>query len=226
MQNRFAPFFLLSFLLFCSHWPKTLCFEGENPGGKILKKCEKVWKIMKNYETMLPFSCCPLVFPWKTCQPQGFDAQMLAGPLCRHVWRRRRCFCQTVVLSEGFSSFSSVSGVWGTPFSKKAVLTTLRNVFGDFFGRRLMHHQSVSLQNAPSKRTLLTSLKRSKAGPPQLKRGQKSTFWWCILQWYVLMVHQAPAKFLLYKFRRVLLGLFLEHFSGDFFLRQTWPPAE
>ena len=29
-----------------------------------MKKCEKVRKIMKNYETILPFSCCPLVFPW------------------------------------------------------------------------------------------------------------------------------------------------------------------
>ena len=48
-----------------------------------------------------------------------------------------------------------------------------------------MHHQNVSLQNAPSKRTLLTSLKRSKAGPPQLKRSKK----------YVLMVHFAVIRF-------------------------------
>ena len=53
------------------------------------------------------------------------------------------------------------------------------------FGGRLMHHQNVSLQNAPSKRTLLTSLKRSKAGPPQLKRSKK----------YVLMVHFAVIRF-------------------------------
>ena len=52
-------------------------------------------------------------------------------------------------------------------------------------GGRLMHHQNVSLQNAPSKRTLLTSLKRSKAGPPQLKRSKK----------YVLMVHFAVIRF-------------------------------
>ena len=48
-----------------------------------------------------------------------------------------------------------------------------------------MHHQNVSLQNARSKRTLLTSLKRSKAGPPQLKRSKK----------YVLMVHFAVIRF-------------------------------
>ena len=48
-----------------------------------------------------------------------------------------------------------------------------------------MHHQNVSLQNAPSKRTLLTSLKRSKAGPPQLKRSKK----------YVLMVRFAVIRF-------------------------------
>ena len=29
--------FLLYFLLFCSHRAKALCFEGESPGGKILK---------------------------------------------------------------------------------------------------------------------------------------------------------------------------------------------
>ena len=64
VQNRFVPFFLLSFLLFCSPWAQTLCFQVESPGGKILKKCQKVWKSVKNYETILPFSCCPLVFPW------------------------------------------------------------------------------------------------------------------------------------------------------------------
>ena len=69
VQNRFVQFFLLSFLLFCYPWAKTLCFEGESPGGKILKKCQKVWKSVKNYETILPFSCCPLVFPWNTVKP-------------------------------------------------------------------------------------------------------------------------------------------------------------
>ena len=53
VQHRFVQFFLLSFLLFCSPWAKALCFEGESPGGKIMKMCEKVRKIMKNY--------CPLV---------------------------------------------------------------------------------------------------------------------------------------------------------------------
>ena len=71
MQNRFALFFLLSFLLFCSPWAKTLCFEGESPGGKILKKCQKVPKKCENYETILPFSCCPLVFPWKKWHPES-----------------------------------------------------------------------------------------------------------------------------------------------------------
>ena len=37
-------------------------------GGKVLKKCEKkcgkVWKFL-----ILPFSCCPLVFPWKKVFP-------------------------------------------------------------------------------------------------------------------------------------------------------------
>ena len=64
VQNRFVQFFLLSFLLFCSPCAETLCFEGESPGGKIMKKCQKVRKSARNYETILPFSCCPLVFLW------------------------------------------------------------------------------------------------------------------------------------------------------------------
>ena len=64
VQHRFVLFFLLSFLLFCSPWAKALCFEGERPGGKIRKMCEKLWKSVKNSETILPFSCCPLVFLW------------------------------------------------------------------------------------------------------------------------------------------------------------------
>ena len=61
MQHRFVQFFLLLFLLFCSPWGKALCFEGESPGGK---NSEKVPKSVKRCETILPFSCCPLVFPW------------------------------------------------------------------------------------------------------------------------------------------------------------------
>ena len=65
VQHRFVLFFLLYFLLFCSHWAKALCFEGESPGGIILKKCEKVRKSVIFFsEKMLPFSCCPLVFTW------------------------------------------------------------------------------------------------------------------------------------------------------------------
>ena len=57
VQNRFVQFFLLSFLIFCSPWAKTLCFEGGKSRGeklwKSVKNCEKVWKIMKRF--------CPLV---------------------------------------------------------------------------------------------------------------------------------------------------------------------
>ena len=53
VQHRFVLFFLLSCLLFCSHWAKILCFEGESPGGKILKKCEKkvrkAWKFWNDF---------------------------------------------------------------------------------------------------------------------------------------------------------------------------------
>ena len=41
---------------------KPFVFKGKVPGEKILKKCENVRKSAKDYETILPFSCCPLVF--------------------------------------------------------------------------------------------------------------------------------------------------------------------
>ena len=37
----------------------------ERPGGKILKKCQKVWKSVKNYETILPFSFSLLQYRMK-----------------------------------------------------------------------------------------------------------------------------------------------------------------
>ena len=43
-------------------------------GEKILKKCQKVWKIMKRF---LPFSCCPL-FSFSLKEPQVYDP---SGPL-------------------------------------------------------------------------------------------------------------------------------------------------
>ena len=42
---------------------KPFVLKGKVLGGKILKKCEKVRKSAKNSETILPFSCCPLVIP-------------------------------------------------------------------------------------------------------------------------------------------------------------------
>ena len=54
-----SSFFLLSFLLFCSHWAKTFCFEGKSPGGKILKKCEEVWKITLWHEIITK------IIPWE-----------------------------------------------------------------------------------------------------------------------------------------------------------------
>ena len=62
------PFYylLLSFRLF---EPKTVVKplnSKKNPGGKIMKKCEKCGekcqKVWKSAETILPFSCCPFSF--------------------------------------------------------------------------------------------------------------------------------------------------------------------
>ena len=69
---------------------------------------------------------------------------------------------------------------------KKSRTKTMLPRIEPSLGRRLMHHQNVSLQNAPSKRTLLTSLKRGqKQDHPSLK-GQKK---------YVLMVQFAVIRF-------------------------------
>ena len=54
----------LVLLLFFSYY-KSLTLK-KSPGGKLLKKCEKVWKSLKKCEQVpkpiLPLSCCPLVF--------------------------------------------------------------------------------------------------------------------------------------------------------------------
>ena len=63
VQNQFAFSFYYLFFSFVLLELKTLCFEGFSLGGKIMKKCQEVPKSVKNYETILPFSCCPLIFP-------------------------------------------------------------------------------------------------------------------------------------------------------------------
>ena len=82
VQHRFVPFFLLYFLLFCSPWAKTLCFEGESPGGKMMKKCQKVrkmWTIMKRF--------CPLVFLWLISASATWKCGVTA------TWRNcKRCY--------------------------------------------------------------------------------------------------------------------------------------
>ena len=92
-----------------------------------------------------------------------------------------RSFCSQIFADS--SLFLGVTALRTRRFSQKTAGN--RRFSQKVLGGRLMHHQNVSLQNAPSKRTLLTSLKRSKAGPPQLKRSKK----------YVLMVHFAVIRF-------------------------------
>ena len=88
VQNGLAFFFLFSFILFSYFWTKTAVnplIPRKSRGGKILKNSEKVWKcvencqkVWKSAETILPFSCCPLVFLWKfvhQCAEQTCDIQ-------------------------------------------------------------------------------------------------------------------------------------------------------
>ena len=61
LSNSFYYFFF-SFVLIER---KPLVFKWKVLGEKkCVKKCLKVRKSVKNYETILPFSCCPLVFPF------------------------------------------------------------------------------------------------------------------------------------------------------------------
>ena len=63
VQNRFVQIFLFYlFFSFVLLELKPFVLKGLT-WGKIMKKCQKVPKNVKNYETILPFSCCPLVFP-------------------------------------------------------------------------------------------------------------------------------------------------------------------
>ena len=47
-----------------------------------MKKCEKVRKSANNYETILPFSCCPLVFLWEF-------SEWMPGSELMVIWKGR-----------------------------------------------------------------------------------------------------------------------------------------
>ena len=74
VQNGLVFFFLFSFIIFSYLWTKTAVKplnSKKSRGGKILKNSEQVWKcvencqkVWKSAETILPFSCWPLVFLW------------------------------------------------------------------------------------------------------------------------------------------------------------------
>ena len=63
MQHRFVLFFYYLFFSFVLLELKPFVLKGKVLG----ENYEKVWKFVKkceNSETILPFSCCPLVFLW------------------------------------------------------------------------------------------------------------------------------------------------------------------
>ena len=57
--SSFILFLLFSFVIIEL---KPFVLKGKVLGEKYRKKCKKNGKC-ENYETILPFSCCPLVFP-------------------------------------------------------------------------------------------------------------------------------------------------------------------
>ena len=64
VQNRFVQFFYYLFFSFVILELKPFVLKGKVPGEKLWKSAKKCEKVRKNYETILPFSCCPLVFLW------------------------------------------------------------------------------------------------------------------------------------------------------------------
>ena len=74
-NNKRAKWFgLFQLILFYSlsvslNWSSSKPLNSKkSPRGKILQKCENVWKsvqkVWKSAETNLPFGCCPFVFIW------------------------------------------------------------------------------------------------------------------------------------------------------------------
>ena len=68
---------------------KPFVLKGKVLGEKFWKKCEKVRKIVKNYETILPFSCCPLVFfPARSRFWISKQKSLTFQQLKAHFWER------------------------------------------------------------------------------------------------------------------------------------------
>ena len=109
MVWSFSFYYLLfSFLIFELKQQQNPLILRKSRGGKnaekTLKKCENVWtsakKCEKSAETILPFSCCPLVFLWLSVGPNQTRLEMrvnqerknsininfLARISCGHSW--------------------------------------------------------------------------------------------------------------------------------------------
>ena len=71
----FGLFFLFSFIV-----SRKGLFLRQSPGVKSVKKYGQAWKSVKSAETILPFSCCPLVFLWKNRTPTFFISNFSGTP--------------------------------------------------------------------------------------------------------------------------------------------------
>ena len=96
-----------------------------------MKKCEKVLKSVNNYETILPFSCCPLVFLWlwalyqvDRLLNQGSGLQRHPAPWELHgiaEWEAATC-----EVPPGKCSKISMSCFWGW----SSTYSKIRTIFG------------------------------------------------------------------------------------------------
>ena len=92
VQNRFVQFFFYLFFSFVLLELKPLVLKGKVLGEKLWKSAKKCKKC-ENYETILPFSCCPLVFLWVLSRVRS----IVKGTDCQS-WNCPQTLCKAVKL--------------------------------------------------------------------------------------------------------------------------------
>ena len=99
-----------------------------------MKKCQKVRKSAKNYETILPFSCCPLVFQRMSAGISGPELPLWAD---------------FSFLIQGTRQAAEGAGSGLLRLFPAGTGSGLLRFPASSFKRPLMHHQNVPLKNAP-----------------------------------------------------------------------------
>ena len=89
-----------------------------------MKKCEKVPKSVKYYETILPFSCCPSVFP------RNFGGNFAASFQTPHQIKAQKLF------GENFGAFFVRNSCLKQRTEKRTRPPPKENLLGNFSGQK------------------------------------------------------------------------------------------